>query len=151
MIISKSNTKLTTWQEIIDRDREKRERFWKKRTLKELRGFIAGANDINAQNKECETPLHHAVRYSEKAEFINEFIKGGADVNAKDKHNSTPLHVAASRPYWLEDSTILIIRKLKDAGADINARNNVGKMPYDLYHPILKNNKEAIKLLKPTP
>ena len=99
---------------------------------------------------EGKPKLHRAVRHSENVAIIKELCKAGEDVNAKDKDGNTALHVAASKPYWLENSTILLIEELINAGADINAKNDDGKTPYDLCHPILKNNPKVIALLNPT-
>ena len=94
------------------------------------------------------TQLHRDVRCIRDAESINT----ETNIDTKD-HNSgnTPLHVALSdRPYWWRDSTISLIKKLIKAGADINAKNDDGKTPYDLCHRMLKGDLEIIALLNPS-
>ena len=143
MIIDRTNDK---WINLFNSNAEERERIWKKLTLKELQEFIAKTCGINAHYKGNETPLHQAVRYSENAEIIKELIKEGADIHAKNKNGHTPLHLAS-----YINKSIEVIKELIKAGADIEAKGNGGEIPYDLllYSSWLKNNKDAIALLKP--
>ena len=145
MIIDRTNDK---WINLFNSNAEERERFWKKLTLKELQEFIAKTCGINAHYKGNETPLHQAVRYSENAEIIKELIKEGADIHAKNKNGHTPLHLAA-----YSNKSIEVIKELHNAGADVNAKDINSKKPYNLllYNKALKDNEEAIKLLKPKP
>ena len=150
MFIIKSNTvvnKLPTWQKIVEYRPKKRGDFWENLTLKRLQDIIKDGGDINVQNKDGETPLHHAVRYSENAEFIKELCNAGADVNAKNSYGHTPLHVAAYLNKGIE-----VIKELVNAGADVDAKDINGKKPYDLllYNDTLKDNEEAKALLKPS-
>jgi ankyrin repeat protein len=52
--------------------------------------------DVNAQNKDHETPLHLTVRHRlpEMAQFL---LEHGADVNAKNSRGKSPLQFASGR------------------------------------------------------
>ena len=131
------------WKEIVECRPSGRENFWETLTLERLQNQNGLKGDINAQNKEGETPLHHAVRYSENAEIVKELCNAGADIHAKNRYGHTPLHVAA-----YSNKSIEVIKELHNTGADVNAKDINGKKPYDLLllNSALKNNKEA-KLL----
>ena len=136
------------WKEIVEYCPNERENFWEALKLEQLQNHFEFEGDINAQNKEGETPLHHAVRYSENAEIIKELCNAKAGIHAKNRYGQTPLHVAA-----YSNKSIEVIKELHNAGADVNAKDINSKKPYDLllYNKALKDNEEAIKLLKPKP
>ncbi|MFB8787332.1 MAG: ankyrin repeat domain-containing protein [Potamolinea sp.] len=93
--------------------------------------LIAKGADVNAKNKNGETPLHLA-RSQEMAQLL---IAKGADVNAKNKNGETPLHLARS-----QEMVQLLIAK----GADVNAKNKNGETPLRL---ALRINKQEIAQL----
>ncbi len=66
------------------------------------------------------TQLFDAINRNDVAQ-VNELIAQGVDVNAKNKWGDSALHIAS----WKGDLTMF--RILKDAGADINACDDVGK------------------------
>jgi ankyrin repeat protein len=69
--------------------------------------YIAGrGTDVNARDKDEETPLHYAAR-RKTPEITAALLKAGTDVNAENKYGKTPLHYAKDNPkvkdtdvYW---------------------------------------------------
>jgi ankyrin repeat protein/formylglycine-generating enzyme required for sulfatase activity len=95
-----------------------------------------GAN-INAKNKEEESPLHSAD-YGNR-EVVELLIAKGANVNAMDKYGQTPLHAAASRGYKV------IVALLIDKGANVKAKDKDGRSP--LHGAAVSSGKEMLELL----
>src|SRR5512135_911473 len=84
-------------------------------------GIVArGKLDLNARNKERETPLHRAIEkgYKELAAML---VKAGARLNALNQTGETPLHYAAlySDTYFVD--------LLLNAKANPKARNDDGE------------------------
>ena len=96
------------------------------------RGDLAGVQkelqkgeNVNAGNKNKETPLHFAAsggRY-EMAHFL---LKKGANVNAGNKRGRTALHFAALHGH------VKVCELLMASGADVNASEVDGTTPYKL-------------------
>ena len=75
-----------------------------------------GLLDVNAKNKNGQTPLDWVVR-QENVDITKLLIKAGADVNAKSDFDSVPL-------FWpVMQNNIEIANLLIKAGADLNARD----------------------------
>ena len=84
--------------------------------------------DVNLPNNNGETPLHLAADEARAGANVALLLEAGADPGLRTAEGDTPLHsaVAASRP---DSSTIAA---LVAAGADINARNELGRTPAQL-------------------
>lgn len=96
--------------------------------------------DRDEMDDEGMTPLIRAINMNQK-ESVIALIKNGANVNTPDTQLlNTPLH------YAVIQGNSSLIRLLIEHKADITARNNEGKLPYDLAHE--KGNKEMAELLK---
>lgn len=101
--------------------------------------------DVNAQNNEGETALIHFAHFAsiwfsaeEFKSYLALFIKHGADLNIKDVQGNTLLHSVIGK-----DASICKI--LLEAGAHVDAKNNVGETP--LLKATFKNASRTCKLL----
>jgi ankyrin repeat protein len=67
-----------------------------RRVIRLARRLLESGADVNAQNKEHETPLHLAsrLRLHEMARLL---LENGADVNAKNSEGKSPLQLATRR------------------------------------------------------
>lgn len=107
-----------------------------------IRILLEAGAEVNAPNREGETPLHRSVARDKPAN-VSALLEGGADVQAGDKYGDTPLHKAMQpdpyysveydfndrrRPLRLPSDTA-IITALVGAGADLDARNGMGRTP----------------------
>jgi len=93
-------------------------------SVKVFEFLVSQGADVNAKNKNGETPFHVAARKNENVEVFEFFVSQGADVNVKDEHGMTPLHIAAR---WNEN--VEIVKFLVSQGADVNAKNDNGYTP----------------------
>ena len=82
-----------------------------------------GAN-VDARNKDTETPLYNASKYN-RLEAVKVLVEAGADVNAKNNIGDTPLHVAESGSIinWLIQNS---------SDIDINNLNELKQTPLDI-------------------
>jgi ankyrin repeat protein len=94
--------------------------------------------DVNALNKERETPLHRAVEKGMK-ELTAMLLRMGARPNARSTTGETPLHLAALHADPL--FTDLLIA----AGADVKVRNEHGESA--LHWAALSGNPETTRRL----
>ncbi len=88
----------------------------------DLKNAIAHGADVNAFDKNGNTPLHFAAQQG-NWQAIYALLVGGADVNAVDRLGATPLHVAAKRGNWLPVNLLLI------HGANPLIENNENETP----------------------
>eukprot|EP00039_Didymoeca_costata_P006534 m.91176 g.91176 ORF g.91176 m.91176 type:complete len:1069 (+) comp13291_c0_seq1:245-3451(+) len=95
-----------------------------------------GNMDVNAVDKQGQTALVIALRYSETMEIdnLNEIIEGlvkaGAQLDSRDLHGRTALHVAAI--YGCEDA----VRGFMEQGCKANELDSYNRTPlhYACYH-----------------
>ncbi len=102
-------------------------------------GILARSKvDVNAVNKERETPLHRAVEKGMR-ELTAMLLRMGARANARSASGETPLHLAAlhADPIFTE--------LLLAAGADAKVRNDHGESA--LHWAALSGNPETIRRL----
>ncbi|MHC4540586.1 MAG: ankyrin repeat domain-containing protein [Planctomycetota bacterium] len=120
--------------------------------------LIAKGADVNAKNKDGDTPLIEAAKGAD-LEIVKLLVAGGADVNAKGNNGVTPLQNAArygradilellsataaqGRPSDKASETLLLLaaqsckkdtaKLLIAKGADVNAKNEFGVTPLGL-------------------
>ncbi|MCL1876310.1 MAG: ankyrin repeat domain-containing protein [Synergistaceae bacterium] len=64
-------------------------------TLPQIEAEIAMSADVNAKDKNSNTPLMAAAESNKDTEALNALIQAGADVNAKNDVGKTALMMAA--------------------------------------------------------
>jgi len=87
---------------------------------------LARGQDVNAKDRQGNTPLHMAAESAEKPEMVELLVAKGADVKARNNKGRTPLH----GPFWRTGppkAELLIAQ-----GADVNARDEEGLTPLHL-------------------
>ncbi len=93
--------------------------------------LVKNGHDMNAQDKDGQTPLHIAIRWSmfyavltrTDEDLIKLLLDHGADLNTQDVLGYTPLHCAAF------SGTPEIISMLVDRGASLITKDYVGRVP----------------------
>jgi ankyrin repeat protein len=93
--------------------------------------LAAPGADINAKDKEGNTPLHLASSYFAHHFITQYLLNRGAQINLQNHHLQTPLHKAT-----LDNTTILLKH-----GADTNIKDDKGQTP------IYTSSMEKLKLL----
>lgn len=73
--------------------------------------------DVDARDKELQTPLHRFARHDSSVPIITVLLKAGADPNLQDTGGRTPLYIAMSVDPMHGKVPNKIIKLLKDAGA----------------------------------
>jgi len=84
--------------------------------------LIAKGADVNAKDKNGQTPLHEACEHGMR-NMVELLIAEGADVNAKDNGGATPLHLMFYSGRCRMDVAELLIAK----GANVNAKLTSGR------------------------
>ena len=97
--------------------------FVEKEQLEAVKSLLGQGVDVNGQNENGWTPLHHAAIHNSNATVVEYLISQGADVNARDEVGRTPLHNAAL------SGSVEIIQYLISQDADVNAKDNDGWTP----------------------
>lgn len=93
--------------------------------------LVNNCQDVNAQDKDGQTPLHIAIRWSvfyavlssTDESLIKRLLDHGADLNIRDVLGYTPLHCAAF------SGTPGIILMLVNRGASLIAKDYAGRVP----------------------
>ena len=99
--------------------------------------LITNGVNINETDNCDMTPLHWAALEG-LFEISAILIKHGANINAIDNLCGTPLHYAS----W---SSTAVVKLLLDAGADIDAKNDIGEIA--LHHATFYGNIGMIEML----
>ena len=109
--------------------------------LKKVRLLVDHGADVNARTKMGRTPLLVAAYTNGGSETVKLLLSKGAHVNTADTAGITPLIAAAN----VNDATTA--KLLIAAGADINARANVGQAATPLQAAAHNGSAELVRLL----
>jgi ankyrin repeat protein len=90
-----------------------------------VRTFLRFNADVNFENADGETSLHHAAKNG-TYDVVKTLLNGGANVDLPDLKRYTPLHYAAEKGH------IGIVQQLLEYGADIQARTLLYETPLHL-------------------
>ena len=112
--------------------------------LESVRTLLDHGADFNAEDYLGQTPLHRALgdeRYSDEQRLgvAKLLMERGADVNAPDKNHETPLHFASRHLSFTVAWTLL------KHGADLNVKNEGGKIPFQLARESFRRRYEVYK------
>ena len=94
---------------------------------------IRGGSDVNARDAVLQTPLHLAtkglMRGNAGTKAVDLLLANGADPTCQDCNKKAPMHYASDLAHW--DT----FRLLRDAEADINAKNEDQLTPTHILFP----------------
>ena len=105
--------------------------YFKIATVDEVTACLDTGIDAQLKDESGVTPLHRAVRYSDKADVITALFNAKVDKEARDNDDRTPLHWATHY------DNAVAVRALIEAGADPNVRDK------DMQTPLLEAAKKA--------
>ena len=105
----------------------------KYRNIELVKNLIDNCADVNARDKDDNTPLHLALKNRE-VEIIKLLIDKGADMNASNNDGYTPLILALKFGSYY-------FNILLNSGADVNARDKDYNTPL---HLLCKNNRDML-------
>lgn len=89
--------------------------------------LVAEGADVNVQDTDHKTPLHHICgSLNAPISIVELLISKGASVNAQDAFGRTPLHYACMVDQTL-DTTLAIVKLLVHHDTDVNLLDDTGK------------------------
>ncbi|EFQ99448.1 hypothetical protein MGYG_02459 [Nannizzia gypsea CBS 118893] len=108
-------------------------------------------------------PLHTALqisrcslgrRFENYAKYIEQFFAAGADPHARDGRGNTALHYIAASPIDGSDEEakvgILLFKRFLELGVNVNARNNAGRSPVEIFLDDEDSGRSVVYKLPPT-
>lgn len=96
--------------------------------------MVGRGADINAFDRDGNTPVMIYIKYSRYDNELVRYIKNGADINHQNNNGDTPLLLA------MERKNFKFVKMLIAAGADVNMKNNEGitALDYAIEHEMTK-------------
>lgn len=113
----------------------KNDNFWENITPEDVQDCINAGEDVNAQDKDGNTPLHKIAGFNQNPKVIDALLNADTDVKVDrevhNKNGDTPLHFATWNKIeendW--DKNPQMITPLLNKGANPNAQNDDGQTP----------------------
>ena len=102
-----------------------RGRYDSKGSIRVARLLLEHGVDVNAEDKDRDTPLHSAS-YSGNLEIAQILLHHGANANVKNDRGETPLHQVSQGGYGSQTDGVGIAKLLLDRGVDVNSRDENG-------------------------
>ena len=93
---------------------------------KEVQKAVDAGAEINARDKDGDTPLIEAAKYNKNPEVIKVLLDAGAEINVRNIKGNTPLVIAAAYNRNPE-----VINLLLNKGADASWEDKDGKTAFD--------------------
>ncbi|KAM3589297.1 hypothetical protein VKS41_000165 [Umbelopsis sp. WA50703] len=91
-----------------------------------MQHLISSNADINVQDINGDSALHHAVK-TEKIDVVKLLLEAGANVNAVNALGQSPLHLAIQHSKRQINTSLRIEKALLNCGAHINAIDILGR------------------------
>ena len=102
-----------------------RGRYDSKDGVRVARLLLERGVDVNAEDKDHDSPLHSAS-YSGKLEIVRVLLYHGAKPTAKNDQSETPLHQVSQGEYESQADGVCIAKLLLDRGVDVNSQAENG-------------------------
>jgi ankyrin repeat protein len=90
-----------------------------------MQHLISSNADINVQDINGDSALHHAVK-TEKIDVVKLLLEAGANVNAVNALGQSPIHLAIQHSKRQINTSLRIEKALLNCGAHINAIDILG-------------------------
>ena len=87
-----------------------------------VRQFLERDVDVNALDKDRNTPLHSASCLG-RLEIARVLLDHGANACSENDRAQTPLHLVSQGSYWFQDDGPGVTKLLLERGADIHAQD----------------------------
>ena len=109
------------------------------KNLAVIQVLLAAGVNLEARDKDGNTPLHWAALYNENPAVVQVLLAAGAELEVRDKDGNTPLCFAA------ENKNSAVVQVLLAAGAELEVRGKSGRTP--LYWATYNENSAVIQAL----
>ena len=102
-----------------------RGRYDSKGSIRVARLLLEHGVDVNAEDKDRDSPLHSAS-YCGNLEIARVLLHHGANASLKNDRGETPLHQVSQGEYGSQTDGIGIAKLLLDRGVDVSSRDENG-------------------------
>lgn len=120
----------------------------KKRSSLAIHNIAGEGYDMNARDREQNTPLHVAILHT-NIQAVEELLKHHADPNLPTQKNKTPLMIALEGGMKEDERTKQIVALLLQSGADPMKTDSQGNTVYNMMGSTLRGHRIGLGLLLP--